>query len=209
MVRRAAFFAKKHDIETYFKLQTYRENLFEPHYNISPGHSIAVVTPGSGRPELQRVRWGKYPSGKPSFSTLSAGQAVEDLSGKNTVRCVVPLSGFYIWKENREKDHPFFVRMLNKPFMAVAGILYGGKEEYFRLIESESNALVQPMTDQMPLMLNHKLAMKWLSADADAAEIVNEAKNLFLLTDISVTRVQKKVNDPTNNDPTLVQPVPK
>ncbi len=212
MINRIAFFAGKEDVENYFGLSTRKENLFESHYNISPGHYIPVVTKEDDEEaDIKRVRWGKESNGKAeSEHTAQVESAPELLKSKSVSRCVIPLSGFFVWKESREKEFPFFVRMLNKPFMTVAGLYYSKNDSsHVKLLVTESNALVQPMSPKMPVMFDKNLANKWLNQEESAAEIIEETKTLFLLTDLSVLRVSKKVNDPTNNNPELIQPIPK
>lgn len=208
MTKRVAFFADKIEIETYFGISSERENLFQPHYNLSPGQHIPIVRSEDNELTISRVRWGESGSSVSSTS-LPSENTEEELEKKNTSRCVIPLSGFYVWKENREKDHPFFVRMLNAPVMSVAGICYDEGESYFKLISTESNPLIYPMSKIMPVLLDKTLANEWLNSPLSAGELLDKAGDLFLLTDISVMRVNKKVNDPTLNDPSLVQPIPK
>lgn len=204
MVKRVALFAPKVEIENYFEISTRRENLFEPHYNISPGQHIPLVIFEDDEKIISRSRWGAG-----GDTTISAEKAKKELNKKEAIRCVLPLSGFYLWKEQQEQDHPFFVRMLNNPVMAVAGIYYKVADPYFKIVMTESNPLIYPMSKTMPLLLDQNLAGNWLDYSLPADEILNEAGDLFLLTDISVMRVDKKVNDPTQNDPSLVQPIPK
>lgn len=209
MVKRVAFFATKIEIENYFDISSRRENLFEPHYNLSPGQHIPVVFSENDEATISRSRWGTEEGSSGSSTVISSEKTEEELKKKGATRCVLPLSGFYVWKENQEKDHPFFVRMLNNPVMAIAGIYYTGAEPFFKIVMTESNPLIYPMSKTMPLLLDQKLAGDWLNHSLPPGDLLDEAGDLFLLTDISVMRVDKKVNDPTLNDPSLVQPIPK
>lgn len=209
MAKRVAFFASKQDIENYYKIETRKESLFEPHYNLSPGHQLPVITLSEGNPEINRVRWGQMGSNQAENTTIFFEDLSTSGTKKNVLRCVIPLSGFYIWKEDQEKNHPFFVRLLNAPVMSVAGILVEGEENFVSIVTTESNVLVQPMTPHMPLLLNQELALKWLDPSNRTNQLLKQADNLFMLTDLSVLRVSKKVNDPANNNPKLIQPIPK
>jgi len=77
------------------------------------------------------------------------------------------------------------------------------------IIQTESNALVYPLSTQMPLQLDRKLSRVWLDENSDPASVISDAQNLFLLTDMTVLRVSKKVNDLSVNNPKLIQPLPK
>lgn len=211
MAKRVAFFAEKQEIENYYNIETHKESLFEAHYNLSPGHQLPVIFPGDGNRsiEIKRVRWGESGAGKTEKTTVEKDGLLQELKSKDAIRCILPLSGFFIWKEDQEKNHPFFVRLLNSSVMSVAGIYYQDDEEFVSILTTEANALIQPMSRQMPLMLDQPIALQWLDAGVETDELLQQAKNLFLLTDLSVLRVSKKVNDPSNNKPELIQPIPK
>lgn len=204
MIKRIAFFANRDEVEKFFSLNGESDAIFEPHYNISRGQHIPVITmEGSGR-VIQRMRWGK------SFSDQSGELKNAKMLEKSESRCVIPISGFFIWKEGREKEHPFFVRMMNSSLMSVAGLIFKDKGmEYCDFLKRDSNTLIQPISSKMPLLLNKELTEKWLDGDVPKEEVIKEAESLFLITDITVHRVSKKVNDPSENIKTLIQPIPK
>ncbi len=208
MAKRVAFFASKEDVEAIFNLNTKKEAIFEPQYNIAPGHQLPAIVPGKERGlyEIKRMRWGHLNNEKTVLS--SNDEAV--FEGKGLQRCVLPLSGFYVWKDDKEKEQPFFVRMLNNPVMPVAGLIEtDGNEDFVCIVTMKSNPLIHPMSDEMPLLLDKTTAIKWVDPKADPKNVLESAENLYLLTDLSVLRVSKKVNDPANNDPRLIQPIPK
>lgn len=209
MAKRVAFFAGKEQVENYYGIQTKKESLFEPHYNLSPGHQLPVILLADGEPQITRVRWGKSSATGTTETTIEKEALLDRLKEKDTSRCLLPLSGFYIWKDNQEKNNPFFVRLLNDSVASVAGIYVAGKDEYVSIVTTESNALVQPISARMPLLLDRPTALQWLEKGINVEELLSRTKNLFMLTDLSVLRVSKKVNDPSNNSPKLIQPIPK
>ncbi len=204
MTKRIAFFATRNEVEKFFSLNGESDAIFEPHYNISRGQHIPIIPAGDSQRRLQRMRWGK------GFSDKSEEMQNDEMVKNASSRCIVPMSGFFIWKEGREKDHPFFVRMMNNSVMSVAGLVFEEDGfEYCDFLQRDSNTLIQPMSPKMPLLLNKKLTKKWLDGESSEREIIKEAKSLFLITDITVHRVSKKVNDPAENAVTLIQPIPK
>jgi putative SOS response-associated peptidase YedK len=207
MAERLAFYATKNEIESYFNIETRKESLFEPNYNIAPGSPItAIISDGDGTLTVKSVRWGAENSGDKNLTTLHK----EDLdAAAEAVRCVLPISGFYVWKHKQKDEHPFFVRMLNSPVMAAAGLIYKGEEEHVRFVTTESNPLIQPMSENMPLLLDKTTAEQWLDSSVKTSEVIEYASKLYVLTDLSVLRVSRKVNDISNNNPKLIQPIPK
>lgn len=209
MAKRVAFFASKQEVEEFYNIETNKETLFEPHYNLSPGHQLPVITLPNGSPEINRVRWGQMGTSQAEYTTVEKESVLEELKKDEAKRCILPISGFFVWKDDQEKNHPFFVRLLNNSVMSIAGIFYGGDEPFVSLVTTESNALVQPMSPQMPLMLDRPTGLKWLDPKIETDAILDMADNLFMLTDLSVLRVSKKVNDPKNNSAEIIQPIPK
>ncbi|PWN05840.1 SOS response-associated peptidase [Rhodohalobacter mucosus] len=209
MSKRLAFFVSKEEVENRLGISTIRDNLFEPDYNITPGKHIPVIYREDEEIIFKRLRWGPESGGN---AFIRVADADKELQSGNTFRCSVLASGFFIWKGDTEKGYPFFVRLLNHSLLTMAGIVYGGHTEptHFKIIEDESNVLVQPMSEFMPVLLNSEYVDKWLQGKGNqAAPLLREARDQIQLTDMSVLRVSKKVNDPQNNAPELIQPIPK
>lgn len=217
MSDRIALFAKKEEIEKIFQFETDRESIFEPHYNIAPAQHIAVISKDGGSTDIGRARWGLGSQDekdlKHNIDIEEASQGIE--KGKFS-RCIVPVSGYYKWKNaGKRANHPFFIRMIDEPVMALTGVLQTEPANGSRdlrscaIVNTEANALVQPLDPEMPLQLDRKLSLKWLDENTDHNQVMEEAKKLFLLTDMSAMRVSAKVNDLSVNSPKLIQPLPK
>lgn len=211
MANRLAFSVTKSDIETFFNLETSKEAIFEPHYNLAPGHQLPAVYIDKKQkiPVIAQIRWAGQPGENPAQTTIFKDNVAGLLKTENTTPCVLPVSGYYMWREEDEKGQPFFVRMLNHSIMAVAGLIFNGNDPFVSIITTESNTLIQPMSPTMPFVLNSKRSKEWIRNPNDAGEFLNEASNLFLLTDFSVLKISKKVNDLSNNSEKLIQPIPK
>lgn len=207
MIQRAAFFAEYSDIPEEFGIQPMEENIFEPHYNLSIGDRFPVLLAGEKKGEniLQEMKWGTEENEMATIDKDSFWNSVKD---KKSKPCVVLLSGFYVWKKNREREHPFFVRMLNSPLMTVAGVVIGN-DSFAGIITTDSNPLIHPMSEKMPLIMSPQTAIDWLNRTDKQEQFLKTYTDHFLLTDFSVLRVSKKVNDPKNNYPALIQPIPK
>jgi len=215
MIDRLAFFASKEEFEEYFNLLTGKKAIFEPHYNLAPAQEIPVLlTSDDNEVKILRARWG-INSDNPSATgthNISVEDAKDKIKSKDYSACIIPVSGFYIWKKDNKEKQPFFVRMLNDPVMAIAGLVKTAPETnklQCTLITTEANALLQPLVDLMPLLFKSALARTWLTKPEEQQDVLLQAEKLFLLTEMTVHRVSKKVNDISNNDPNLVQPIPK
>lgn len=93
--------------------------------------------------------------------TLATKPAFRSIFKKR--RCLIPADGFYEWKRESKKKPPFHIHMRdNKPF-AFAGLWDswrgpdGVKVESCTIITTDSNALVQPLHNRMPVILDPAL----------------------------------------------------
>ena len=209
LISLASYF-RKIELESFFGSSFAEDTLPEPHYNQRPGHSLVTVSLGnsSGDLELSELRWGVE-----DMTDKGAGSAVErikpdedPLARPGSSPCVVPVSVFYMWKNGDIKDQPFFVRMMNLPFMPVAAVARQGS---LQLLLNSANTLVAPMSEVMPLVLPADLALNWIEKEAPLTELADRADKAFSITDFTVLKVSKKVSDPSNNRPDLIQPLPK
>tara|TARA_R100001143_G_scaffold63590_1_gene72938 strand:- start:213 stop:845 length:633 start_codon:yes stop_codon:yes gene_type:complete len=210
MISRAAFFADKKDFEEQLSIQIKSDVLLDPNYNITPGEYVPTLVKMDSENGLKpkKIRWGAGGNKNDDRTTLEKEKVWDLIKNKKTNPCLILLSGFYVWKKERENEHPFFVRMLNNPIMTIAGYITG-EDEYCSMVITDSNPLIHPMSEKMPIVLNSKATEDWLQLNGNPTKFLTEYKDPLLLTDFSVLRVSKKVNDPKNNDPKLIQPIPK
>lgn len=209
VIRLAAYFGKI-ELENFFSASFGSYELPEPHFNLRPGHELVAVTrkPNAKDLSISKYRWaGEAEGSEGAADAVGEVSAVKEMLTRSGISpCVVPVSGFYMWKNGDEKDQPFFVRMMNLPFMPVAGILRNGSVQ---LLLTKANTLVEPMSAVMPLVLNSDLAQDWLGKSTDLTELAEKAGRSFFITDFTVLKVSKKVSNPENNTPALIQPLPK
>lgn len=212
MSNRIAFFSDGNNLIENFDLEFSGDAVFEPHYNIARGHHIPVITKTSEGFDLTRHRWGKgFEKDADQPGVLSAA-GIDDLEREAIKRVIIPISGFYIWKPDGESSHPFFVRKIDNSLLYVAGFMFKDSENEFSYVEMlmmESNTLIQPIREIMPMILKEELSKRWLQTDMDGEELKNKIKDQFLITDLTVHRVSKDLNDLSKNDPSLIQPIPK
>ncbi len=209
MVKRFAFFVDKESIENLFGFTSSKDSLFTKHYNLAPGYQLPVIQKENETRLLTQIQLGLDKSST-STAAINKDEATLMLRKQSSIEPVVlPLSGFYIWKGDNESGQPFFVRMLNSAIMPIAALLNRNNEPYVQVVNVPSNTLIEPMSDQMPLFLDKEYSEKWLSSPENPELFLEESQGLFTITDLSVLKVSKKVNDLTENDPSLIQPEPK
>ena len=146
---------------------------YRPNYNVAPSQTVPVVTAHG----FEDMRWGLVPqwakSDRVGYSMINA--RAETLSEKRTFkqpflsgqRCLVPSTGFYEWHDKV----PFFIHLKDRDLFSMAGLFVtrmDGEHETksFTIITTTPNAVVTPIHDRMPVILDRDEEHEWLSAVA-------------------------------------------
>lgn len=224
MSDRFVFEASREEVEQLFKVSTERDDFFESKYNIEPGSRIPVVYQEDGEREIYTFYWGLIP---PDADTEKDGDEnfevpLEELDENEWFtecleqrRCLIPANGFYKWKFTEKKSTPFYIRLLSNELTAFAGIYSvwkssSGRDVYScAMLTTEANALVQPVDDRMPVLLSQNHHEHWLSKESLSETDFEKFLHSYSMTELAVNRVSEDVNDPENNSPELIQPIPK
>ncbi len=206
----------KEIIEEVFGVSSDSETLFEPNYNVMPGHTMPIII-GAEKRDIVFSSWGlKLQDSEEKIHEIGYEQLLEDKSKVILEQepCIIPISGFYKWKETVDDPLPFYLRVLSEDVTGLAGFCNSYKDDAGRIIHTfvvltmPANALVEPLDDRMPVILNAKDHGRWL--DGNAGDMINAGfSGNHLLPDMSVFRVPELVNDPSNNSKELMQPIPK
>lgn len=217
-MKRYVLEADKSVIEETFGVKSDSDSLYEPNYNVISGNTMPIVIPkGEGRQIVSSV-WGLNQDGKEKkIVEADHEEVLKKKSLKELVQespCIIPASGFYKWKETVDDPLPFYLRVLSQEVSGFAGIFSAFKNKdghtlhSFAVLTMPANALVEPLDETMPVILNPKDYERWLHGGA-AAMLEKGFSGNHLLPDMSVFRVPELVNDPANNSKELIQPIPK
>jgi putative SOS response-associated peptidase YedK len=210
MSDRIAYFGKETELFDGFELELTEERIFEDHYNITRGTEIPVIKLKNEKFYIDKMQWGKN-SGNGDSAGIQE-ENIDELEKKSVERVVLPISGFYIWKEKANKDHPFFVRKIDNSFLYSPAFSFkeeSGDLTYAEFLSGEANTLIQPISEIMPVVFKQNRAKEWLRGEVAAKEVLKSAGSEFLITELTVHRVNKKVKDSSKNDESLIQPIPK
>lgn len=220
MCGRFGLFVTPEVLEEFFALAEPAAAAPAPRYNLTPGQAVAVVRERDGRRLLDTLQWGLVP-----FWAKDAGigrrlinARLESLPEKPAFReawtrrrCLIPASGFYEWSEPQGgRKRPYFIRASDEPLLALAALWErwrapsGERLETCVIVTTDATAQIAPIHDRMPLLVPHAAHAVWLDARTGLAEIGDLARAMPAL---DVRRVGFGVNDPRNDDATLVEPV--
>ncbi|HUF86699.1 MAG TPA: SOS response-associated peptidase [Thermohalobaculum sp.] len=210
-------------IQRLFRLASPLPNL-APRYNIAPTQDAPVVGLGKdadGR-GLAMLRWGLVPfwSDGPDSRYSMINARAETVRTKPAFRaafkerrCLVPADGFYEWQaqgSGKPKQPWRFVRRDETPF-AFAGLWehWAPKDtsdaepiRSFSIIVTDANALVRPIHDRMPVIIEPEDHEQWLSGEPDAAEALLRPCPPEMLR---AYKVGTRVNSPRNDDTACIE----
>ena len=151
--------------------------VLRPRYNIAPMQDVVVVRSVEGRRELAMLRWGLIPSWARDPAIASklinarSETAAEKPSFRNAMkkrRCIVPATGFYEWKREGTRKQPWYFHARTASPLAIAALWESWKSpegdavETCCLLTTAANAVLAPVHDRMPVLLDHDAALRWL-----------------------------------------------
>ena len=191
-------------------------------YNSAPGASVLCLV----KTELKGLsgvllRWGLVPfwtkelakvkplanaRGETVFEKPAFRQAIK------SKRCILPMSGFYEWHDESGHKQPYFFRMKNNDYLAVAAFWdtwHQGDEVLHTccLITTTANSLVEPVHQRMPALLDKDAQALWLdNTRFDKAELSRLIKP-YASDELISYPVSTKVNQARFNEPSAIEPL--
>lgn len=199
-------------------------------YNATPGQQLPVIT--NEAPErIQLQKWGLVPSWSDSATGGLINARAETVDEKpafrsayESRRCLVVADGFYEWVETETGKRPYRVAYEDDRPFAMAGIFerwtpsqkqtglgdFGETApdrsvepiETFSILTTEPNDLVADLHHRMAVVLPQADERRWLTEA--------HPRDLFDVGDDPALRayaVSRAVNDPSNDDPQVIEPV--
>jgi putative SOS response-associated peptidase YedK len=213
-------FAPPELLEEYFAL-TEPAVALQPRYNLTPGQAIAAVREHDGRRRLDTLQWGLVPfwAKDAAIGRRLVNARLESLVDKPAFReawtrrrCLIPASGFYEWREaDGGRKRPYFVAPSGEPLLALAGLWErwrtptGERLETCVIVTTDASGDLARIHDRMPLLVPRAQQAAWLDPQTSLETVAALARNPPQLT---IRPVGFAVNDPRNDDATLVDAVP-
>ncbi|SFL35253.1 Putative SOS response-associated peptidase YedK [Gracilibacillus orientalis] len=194
---------------------------FEPSYNIAPTQQVlSIVGTKEGR-KSGYLQWGLVPSWakdlkigskminarsetvdeKPSFKRLLSRR-----------RCLIVADSFYEWKRKEKDKQPYRITVNDGRLFTFAGLWDRWIKRDQELVTctiltTKPNHLMQSIHDRMPVILQEKNQNNWIDPTITDKTFL---KSLLVPLDSSIMKaypVSKKVNNPSNNDKSIIDPV--
>lgn len=195
-----------------------------PSYNVAPSQDVLIIRVGdSGERLLESCKWGFLPSWakEPAMAhkminaraeTIATKPAFRDAFRRN--RCLVVADGFYEWEKREKKKVPYYVRLKSgKPFGFAGLYNYWSSPEgksicTCTIITSDSNELIRPVHDRMPVIIQADKEDLWLDPKVSDQGTLLELLKPCPSEDLEMHEISSKVNSPGYDEPDVISPIP-
>lgn len=192
-----------------------------PRYNVAPMQFVPVIRQ---RPTGERVvhllRWGLIPawSKDESIATKLINARGETVAEKPSFRsafksrrCIIPVSGFYEWKQAAGRKQPYYIQPSGGGQFGLAGLWVrwttpeGEPLDTFTVVTTEANDALRNLHARMPVILRPEDYGLWLDRET-AIERVQPLIAPCPDALIRITPVSRAVGNVGNDGPGLIVP---
>ena len=125
-------------------------------------------------------------------------------------RCIVPASGFYEWKPGAKGKQPYAIVPEDDPCFGFAGLWEhwtaadGSVLETGSVLTTSANALMAPIHERMPVILQQDAYQSWIHGDpAEVKALIRPWPD----GGMRAYPVSRAVGNVRNNSPQLIEPV--
>ncbi|MGC3875109.1 SOS response-associated peptidase [Halomonas sp. GXIMD04776] len=180
--------------------------------NLAPRRPLSIIRLEQGRPKLVDAFWGLTPPWLKVLDHASHCARVESLEERAMFReafaarrCLIPVSGVYVWKALPRWKQPFLVTRVDRGPMLLGALwvrfhtTLTAYTDSTALITMPANPLLAPLTDRFPAVIDPSYAEAWLDPETPLEQVRDHLlpAPLELLGAFPVSR---RVNDPSCQD---------
>ena len=177
-------------------------------YNVAPTQKMPVVR-WPGRPEATELSWGirakwQKESARPLINARSETAATKPTFRDAVARrrCLVPADGFFEWKRDGKPAQPFFFHLESEAPFWFAGIW---EDDAYLILTTRPNALLEPIHDRMPVILDETTAGRWLGDTPLEKEAFESLCSPYPADRMGSREVGRRVNNARYDGPECVE----
>jgi len=190
-----------------------------PRYNMAPTQMAPVIRQGTAGREFALMRWGLVPSWAKEASignrlinarSETAAEKPAFRAALRARRCLVPANGFYEWQKTARAKQPWWIGMKDGEAFAMAGLWEAWRDPVggsslltFTILTTDANALLAPIHERMPVIIDPGDYDTWLAGPAFAPLM-----RPFPADRMTAREVSTWVNSPAHDDPRCEAPMP-
>ncbi len=182
-------------------------DLEQDNFNCSPGGKYPVIKSATNGKYLEMTVWGIKPSwAKEDFKSLHNARLEgidTKISFKKLIinsRSVIPCSGYYEWKKSDNKKTPHYFTRVDDQDIFFAGIHDNGK---FAIITREATEQNAQIHNRQPVIIHKSQINNYFNLNNNAVDFLNNTKP----PELKFSEISTEVNNPSKNDPSLINPV--
>ena len=194
-----------------------------PRYNVAPTQPVAAIrlTADGQQRELTFFRWGLVPSWAKdiTFGSRLINARSETVAEKPSFRsafkrrrCLIPADGFYEWQKTDTGKQPMYIKATDDLPLALAGLWEmwqspdGSTISTCTLLTTMPNALMQPIHNRMPVILEPEDYDMWLDPGPRPQEALHLLRP-YPPDKMMAYPVSTWVNNPRHDDPSCIEPL--
>jgi len=193
-----------------------------PRYNIAPTQPVAAVRlDEGGARQLTYFQWGLIPSWSkdPTIGSRLINARSETAAEKPSFRaafkrrrCLIPASGFYEWQQTSDGKQPIFIRPASDDLFGLAGLWEfwrdpeGSELQTCTILTTSPNALMEPIHNRMPVIIDPADYSMWLEPGDDPDEALHLLRP-YPAAAMAAYPVSTAVNNPRHEGRELIQPL--
>ncbi|GAB4247154.1 MAG: SOS response-associated peptidase [Ekhidna sp.] len=190
---------------------------YKPLYNAAPTKSLPVISNTEPKQVSFQTwgfmtQWSNNRAMSPKFFNLPVDAALNKAGNRKklvTNRCLIPMDGFYVWKQVAKKQKiPYYFFFPDKKVFWVAGLWEEDDERQrsFIMITQPSNDYISDFQEDMPFIISPSLTKNWLqSSDQNELSDILKINNNF---EFASHAVSPRIADIEKNDASLIKPTP-
>lgn len=193
----------------------------QPRYNVAPTQLVPIIVMNGVRKAVM-MRWGLVPfwAKDPKIGNRLINARAESITKRPAFRasvkkrrCIVPVTGFYEWREEGKSKVPYYVHMSDGSFFGIAGLYDRWRKPdgdtllSFTIITTKANSVLMEKHNRMPAILKPDLEDVWLSEEELSTSTLAELLKPYPSKPIDAYEVSNAVNNARNESPQLIEPV--
>src|SRR5216683_885860 len=192
----------------------------KPRYNAAPSEDMPVVV-NTGENHVELMRWGLVPfwAKDTNIGYKMINARAETLQVKPSFkkalslqRCIVPAGGFFEWKKLDKEKVPYYIFLKNKGLFGFAGLYdtwhdkQGRELKTYTIITTEPNAIVEPIHNRLPAILEKQDEEEWLNPDETEADRLVKLLHPYPASEMDTYPVSRQVNSPAHDTKEVIEP---
>lgn len=216
---------KKKDLEELvqrFGLRSLQE--FHDRFNVAPTTEVPAIRARRDDPtdyEAVPLQWGLVPgwAKDPQSGSRLANARAEGIVDKPAFRhafrqrrCAIPASGFYEWQTIGRLKQPWYFTLRDESPLLFAGLWESWRSpdgvtlETCALITTSPNAIMAPIHDRMPVILDEANTALWLDPRVNEPEQLTPVLRPLPAERMAVRAVSPKMNSVRYENPDCIAP---